>query len=55
VALTKMMIDRVEQRFGLRPARLVGDTAYGTGAVLDWMVEEKGIEPYVPFLIQSAS
>lgn len=42
------MIDRVEQRFALKPKRLVGDTAYGTGAMLGWMVKEKGIDPHVP-------
>lgn len=45
---TKTMIDRVEQRFGLKPERLVGDTAYGTGPMLGWMVEDKGIAPHVP-------
>lgn len=30
VESTKAMIDRVEQRFGMKPRRLVGDTAYGT-------------------------
>ena len=24
------MIERVEERFGLKPERLIGDTAYGT-------------------------
>ncbi|CAD6563112.1 transposase [Paraburkholderia sabiae] len=48
VESTKTMIDRVEERFHLRPERLVGDTAYGTGKMLGWMVEEKGIEPHVP-------
>jgi uncharacterized protein (UPF0179 family) len=48
VESTKTMVDRVEQRFNLKPKRLVGDTAYGTGAMLGWMVEEKGIEPHVP-------
>ena len=42
------MIDRVEQRFQLKPHELVGDTAYGTASLLDWMVEEKAIEPHVP-------
>jgi len=45
---TKTMIDRVEERFGLKPGRLVGDTAYGTGPMLGWMVEEKHIAPHVP-------
>jgi transposase len=45
---TKTMIDRVEERFDLKPDRLVGDTAYGTGPMLGWMVEDKGIAPHVP-------
>ena len=48
VESTKTMVDRVEQRFHLKPHRLVGDTAYGTGAMLAWIVQEKGIEPHVP-------
>jgi hypothetical protein len=45
---TRTMVDRVEERFELKPKRLAGDTAYGTGPMLEWMVEEKGIEPHVP-------
>lgn len=48
VASTKTMIDRVEERFGLKPTRLIGDTAYGSAEMLSWMVEEKAIEPHVP-------
>ena len=48
VESTKVMVDRVAQRFGLRPHRLVGDTAYGTGPMLGWMIQEKGIEPHIP-------
>ena len=48
VESTKTMIDRVEQRFGMKPDRLVGDTAYGTAPMLGWMVEDKGIAPHVP-------
>jgi transposase len=45
---TKMMIDRVEERFDLKPEWLIGDTAYGTAAMLNWLVNEKQIEPHVP-------
>jgi len=45
---TKTMIDRVEERFDLKPKRLVGDTAYGTAAMLNWLVNEKQIEPHIP-------
>jgi hypothetical protein len=42
------MIERVETRFDLKPQRLIGDTNYGTAAILGWMVDEKQIEPHVP-------
>ena len=48
VESTKTMIDRVEQRFGMKPDRLVDDTAYGTAAMLEWMVQDKGIALHVP-------
>jgi len=48
VESTKMMIDRVEDRFGIKPKRLIGDTAYGTAAMLNWIVETKQIEPHTP-------
>lgn len=48
VESTKLMVDRVEERFDLSPKRLIGDTAYGAAPMLAWMVEDKGIEPHVP-------
>jgi hypothetical protein len=30
------MIERTEERFGLKPERLVGDTAYGAAPMLNW-------------------
>ena len=51
---TKKMIEHVEERFNLKPKRLAGDTAYGTGPMLEWLVEEKGIEPHVPVWDKSA-
>lgn len=48
VEAARTMIDRVEERFNVKPARLIGDTAYGTSEMLGWMVEEKQIEPHVP-------
>jgi len=45
---TKTMVDRVEERFGITPERLIGDTAYGTAPMLAWMVQDKGDEPHVP-------
>lgn len=45
---TKTMIDRVEGNFGIKPKRLLGDTAYGVAPMLGWLVDEKHIEPHVP-------
>jgi IS5 family transposase len=48
VNATRTMIDRVEAEFNLKPTRLIGDMAYGAAKLLDWMVNEKAIEPHVP-------
>jgi hypothetical protein len=45
---TKTMIDRVEERFDLKPKYMIRDTAYGTAEMLNWLVNEKQIEPHVP-------
>lgn len=45
---TKAMLDRVKEQFDLNPKRLIGDTAYGTAAMLAWLVNDKAIEPHVP-------
>jgi len=45
---SKTMINRVEENFGIKPKRLLGDTAYGVAPMLGWLVEEKRIEPHVP-------
>jgi transposase len=48
VEATKMMIDRTEQCFDLKPKRLAADTAYGTGRFLGWLVKDKNIIPHIP-------
>lgn len=48
VESTKRMLERVEATFDLKPARLIGDMAYGSAPMLAWLVEDKGIEPHVP-------
>lgn len=45
VEATKTMIDRVEDKYDMKPDRLVGDTNYGSAAMLGWLVDEKQIEP----------
>ncbi len=46
VDATKTMIDRVEEKFEIKPERLVGDTNYGSAAMLGWLVDEKKIAPH---------
>ena len=53
VGAAKTMIERTEERFGLKPGRLVGDTAYGAAPMLNWLVEEKGIAPHIPVFDKS--
>lgn len=53
VGAARTMIDRTMDRFGLYPARLAGDTAYGAAEMLGWLVEEKGIEPHIPVIDKS--
>jgi len=48
VEATKVMIDRTERCFDLRPKRLAADTAYGIGRFLGWLVKEKRIAPHIP-------
>jgi transposase len=48
VNATRTMIDRVEERFEMKPNRLIGDMAYGAAELLGWMVKDKAIEPHVP-------
>ena len=47
VKATKTMIERTERRLGLKPERLLADTAYGTGKFLGWLVGA-GITPHIP-------
>src|SRR5476649_1623678 len=53
VGAARTMIERTEERFGLKPERLIGDTAYGAAPMLNWLVEEKGIAPHIPVFDKS--
>ena len=53
VSAAKTMIERTEQRFAIKPERLAGDTAYGSGANLDWLVNEAKIAPHIPVVDKS--
>src|SRR5439155_20364475 len=53
VGSAKTRIERTEQRFDLKPERLAADTAYGSGANLNWLVKEKKIAPHIPVIDKS--
>jgi transposase len=54
VTAAKRMIERTMERFDLYPARLAGDSAYGSAEMLGWLVYEHGIEPHVTVFDKSA-
>lgn len=54
VTAAKRMIDRTMDRFNLHPARLAGDSAYGSAEMLSWLVYDQGIEPHVTVFDKSA-
>ena len=49
VGSTKTMLNRVKDRFDLHPERLIADTAYGSGPMLGWLVDQK-IAPHIPVI-----
>ncbi len=53
VRASKTMIERTEKQFDIKPEWLAADTAYGSGANLNWLVKEKKIAPHVPVIDQS--
>jgi IS5 family transposase len=53
VGAAKTMIERTEERFGIKPNRLAADTAHGSGANLNWLVTDKDIAPHIPVIDKS--
>ncbi len=53
VGSARAMIARTQERFGLWPARLAADSAYGSAENLAWLVHERGIEPHIPVFDKS--
>src|SRR3982750_358381 len=53
VLAAKRMIERSLEHFDLAPERLIGDTAYGSAEMLNWLVHERGIEPHIPVFDKS--
>jgi len=54
VLAAKRMIERSMERFDLYPAKLLGDSAYGSAEMLGWLLYEHGIEPHVTVFDKSA-
>jgi len=53
VGAAKTMIERTEECFDIKPELLVADTAYGSGANLNWLVKDKDIAPHIPVIDKS--
>ncbi len=47
------MLDRTKDTFDINPERMIADTAYGTGPLLDWLVQKRGIAPHIPVVDKS--
>jgi transposase len=53
VGAAKAMIERTQERFDLKPTSLAADTAYGSAETLNWLVNDKDIEPHIPIIDKS--
>jgi transposase len=53
VGASQTMIERTEERFGLKPKWLAADTAYGSGANLNWLAKGKEVAPHIPVIDKS--
>ncbi|MGA8600807.1 MAG: IS1182 family transposase [Beijerinckiaceae bacterium] len=53
VGAAKTMVERTEGRFDIKPKWLAGDTAYGSGKNLNWLVNDKDIAPHIPVIDKS--
>jgi transposase len=53
ILAAKRMIERSMECFDLYPAKLIGDTAYGSAEMLNWLVHDRGIEPHIPVFDKS--
>ena len=48
VGAMRKMIDRTEERFGLKPDWIAADTAYGSSKNLVWLALKRQILPFIP-------
>ena len=54
VGASRTMLERTQERFGLKPEYLVADTAYGSAENLAWLIKQKQITPHIPVFDHSA-
>ena len=50
VGAAKTMLDRTAEQFDITPSRLVADAGYGSAEMIEWLVDERGIEPHVKLM-----
>jgi Transposase DDE domain len=53
VGAGRTMLERTETRFGIKPAFLAADSAYGSAESLAWLVKRKEIAPHIPVFDKS--
>jgi transposase len=53
VGAARTMLERTEDRFGLKPDYLAADSAYGSAESLAWLVKQKKVTPHIPVLDKS--
>jgi hypothetical protein len=53
VGAARAMLERTEDRFGLKPDYLTADGAYGSAESLAWFVKQKKITPHIPVFDKS--
>jgi transposase len=53
VGAARTMLERTEDRFGLKPDYLTADSAYGSAESLAWLVKQKKITPHIPVFDKS--
>ena len=53
VGAAKTMLDRTTEQFDVTPSRLVADAGYGSAEMIEWLVDERGIEPHVKLMDKS--
>ncbi|HZZ32901.1 MAG TPA: IS1182 family transposase [Phenylobacterium sp.] len=53
VTAARTMIERVREQHDLSPDRLAADSAYGSAEMLDWLVNDQGVEPHIPVIDKS--